>query len=147
MTPVVTWRSDLSPGDGGAPRITEQPTNELVVRGQPVTLNCKAEGEPTPRVSWFKDGRPLVAGQGLQRFFLHGSSLYFVEVRREEDAGVYWCEATNRHGAARSRNATLHIAGGCPRGAEQGVGTRQGQFVNRRECSLDSGRHVRCTEL
>ena len=78
-----------------------------------MTLNCKAEGEPTPRITWFKGGRPLVSGEGPQRFFLHGSSLYFVEVRKEDDAGVYWCEAANRHGVARSRNATLQIAGEC----------------------------------
>ncbi|XP_043241090.1 roundabout homolog 2-like [Amphibalanus amphitrite] len=100
----------LANGDGAAPRITEQPNSELVVRGQPVTLHCKAEGEPTPIVSWFKDGRPLVPGEGPERFFLHGNTLYFVEVRKEDDAGVYWCVAANRHGEARSRNATLQIA-------------------------------------
>ncbi|XP_037084617.1 roundabout homolog 2-like, partial [Pollicipes pollicipes] len=104
---------DAANAGGGAPKITEQPTNELVVRGQPVTLNCKAEGDPSPRVSWFKDGRPLAAAAGPQRFFLHGSSLYFVEVtqnRKEDDAGTYWCEARNKHGTARSRNATLEVA-------------------------------------
>ena len=86
-----------------------------MARGQPVTLNCKAEGSPPPRIDWFKEGLPLSAAAGPQRFFLHGSSLYFVEViqnRKEDDAGVYWCEASNEHGTARSRNASLQIAGG-----------------------------------
>jgi hypothetical protein len=37
--------------------------------------------------------------------------LQVVNSRRESDAGVYWCEAKNELGLARSRNATLQVAG------------------------------------
>lgn len=38
-------------------------------------------------------------------------SIQVVHSRRESDAGVYWCEARNQLGVARSRNATLQVAG------------------------------------
>ncbi|XP_037958972.1 protein sax-3 [Teleopsis dalmanni] len=38
------------------------------------------------------------------------SDMQVVNSRRETDAGVYWCEAKNELGVARSRNATLQVA-------------------------------------
>lgn len=94
-----------------APRIVEQPSDMVVARHQPVTLQCNAEGEPKPTVKWFKDGVALVGGG--RREVLPAGGLFFLRAshaRRDSDAGVYWCEATNHYGTARSRNATLQVA-------------------------------------
>ncbi|XP_058122733.1 roundabout homolog 2-like [Anopheles ziemanni] len=95
------------------PKITEHPLDVIVPRHEPATLNCKAEGVPTPTVTWFKDGEPIKVEQGSLKILLPAGGLFFLKVvhsRRESDAGVYWCEAKNELGVARSHNATLQVS-------------------------------------
>lgn len=88
-----------------------------VARHEPATLNCHASGEPEPTITWYKDGLTLrTAPQDARshRVLLPAGNLFFLRVvqsRKESDAGVYWCEASNALGKARSRNATLTVAG------------------------------------
>ncbi|XP_039438865.1 protein sax-3-like [Culex pipiens pallens] len=95
------------------PRIIEHPIDTTVPRHEPATLNCKVDGIPPPTIQWYKDGAPLKILPGSHRMFLPAGGLFFLKVvnsRRESDAGVYWCEAKNENGVARSRNATLQVA-------------------------------------
>lgn len=96
------------------PKIIENPMDAVVPKHDPATLNCKAEGSPMPKIEWFKDGHHLKIESGSHQMFLPTGDLFFLKVvhsRRESDAGVYWCEAKNELGVARSRNATLQVAG------------------------------------
>lgn len=99
------------------PRITEHPVDITVARHEPATLNCHAGGEPEPTIAWYKDGQLLrTAPQDARshRVLLPTGNLFFLRVvqsRKESDAGMYWCEASNGLGKARSRNATLTVAG------------------------------------
>ena len=102
---------------GRTPTISEHPKNAVVAKGFPVTLKCKADGDPEPKVTWWKDGTRVVTAHPdnkIHRVLLPSGFLFFlkaVSTKRESDSGTYWCEATNIHGTARSQNATLTVAG------------------------------------
>ena len=42
--------------DGTIPKITEHPEDTFVARNDPATLRCQAEGDPDPKITWWKDG-------------------------------------------------------------------------------------------
>lgn len=116
---LLAWTADAAdaPSSNGAsspgraPRITEQPGDVVVRKHEPVTLRCRADGEPVPRIAWFHDGRPV--RDSATRMVLPDGQLFFLQVqhsRRDQDTGLYWCTATNALGTARSRNASVELA-------------------------------------
>ncbi|GFS64202.1 roundabout homolog 2 [Trichonephila inaurata madagascariensis] len=100
------------------PRITEHPSDVLVRKHEPATLNCKAEGRPEPTIEWYHEGAKVK--NTANRMVLPSGSLFFLHVihtKREQDTGTYWCLATNEIGKTKSRNATLEVAGESAGGA------------------------------
>ncbi|XP_051782271.1 roundabout homolog 2 isoform X4 [Erpetoichthys calabaricus] len=99
------------------PRIVEHPSDLIVSKGEPATLNCKAEGRPTPTIEWYKDGERVETDKDdprSHRMLLPTGSLFFLRIvhgrRSKPDEGSYICVARNYLGEAVSRNASLEVA-------------------------------------
>lgn len=103
--------------EDSSPRIAEDPSDLIVSKGEPATLNCKAEGRPTPTIEWYKDGERVETDRDdprSHRMLLPSGSLFFLRIvhgrRSKPDEGVYTCVARNYLGEAVSRNASLDVA-------------------------------------
>ncbi|XP_048448306.1 roundabout homolog 2-like, partial [Rhincodon typus] len=99
------------------PRIVEHPSDLIVSKGEPATLNCKAEGRPNPTVEWYKDGERVETDKDdarSHRMLLPSGSLFFLRIvhgrRSKPDEGSYVCVARNYLGEAVSHNASLEVA-------------------------------------
>ena len=95
----------------------EHPSDLIVSKGEPATLNCKAEGRPSPTVEWYKDGERVETDKDdprSHRMLLPSGSLFFLRIvhgrRSKPDEGAYVCVARNYLGEATSRNASLEVA-------------------------------------
>ncbi|XP_036005892.1 roundabout homolog 1 isoform X5 [Fundulus heteroclitus] len=115
------WKGDRSRSrlrqEDTPPRIVEHPSDLIVSKGEPATLNCKAEGWPTPTVEWYKDGERVETDRDnprSQRMILPSGSLFFLRIvhgrRSKPDEGSYVCVARNYLGEAVSHNASLEVA-------------------------------------
>ena len=93
------------------PKITAQPQNNTATEGENVTLSCNASGNPTPSISWTKDGSAV----NSPRISLSSDNkqLTITNVNRY-DRGDYRCVANNSIGAAVTSNAaTLDVQCKC----------------------------------
>ena len=79
------------------PRLVAKPRDQRVVENTTVTFHCSATGNPTPKITWTKDGRTVGTG----------SKLTLVALR--SNAGRYWCSADNGLSAGVKANAYLHV--------------------------------------
>ncbi|XP_051895873.1 roundabout homolog 4 isoform X2 [Pristis pectinata] len=103
--------------DESPPEIIEHPTDLAVFRGEPATLNCRAEGRPQPIIEWYRNGERVETSKDdplSQRTLLPHGSLFFYQLNQgrkgKSDEGIYTCVARNHLGYALSKNASLYVA-------------------------------------
>lgn len=84
------------------PQVQPGPRVLKVLAGEALDLNCVAEGNPQPQLTWFKDGIALM-GEGPQ------GSVHFAAVKTS-DAGLYHCEASSSAGTD-TWKLELHVLG------------------------------------
>ncbi|XP_078354372.1 roundabout homolog 1-like [Oculina patagonica] len=83
------------------PKITAHPLSNIIKEGHNVTISCKAEGNPEPKISWTRNGIIISFAQ-------HEKQLAIVNVNRI-DSGEYQCVANNSVGTDTSNVATLDV--------------------------------------
>ncbi|WAR04203.1 ROBO2-like protein [Mya arenaria] len=101
----------------GNPTITEHPQDDFFARNEPATLNCKAEGNPKPTITWYRNGELVETTRDdllSHRMLFDNGQLFFLRVihnkNNQNDIGIYYCNATNIHGSAISDAANIQIA-------------------------------------
>uniref|UniRef100_A0A5F8HEY5 Hemicentin-2 n=1 Tax=Monodelphis domestica TaxID=13616 RepID=A0A5F8HEY5_MONDO len=123
---------------GYAPRLVESSRNMVVEMGRNAILACRAEGRPSPRITWARvDGKPVPAhpvegnrARHSHHQVLKEGSLYLPQPSAQ-DSGTYVCTATNALGIS-SQEIQLS------------VNTKPRIIMNE---SLDSDRPVTITAL
>ena len=83
-------------------------------QGVDIILYCEADGNPTPTISWQRDGQPL---ESNGHYTIQDDGALVISSPRHTDSGGYVCLATNVIGFARksvhlvvnSKNPLTHL--------------------------------------
>jgi hypothetical protein len=80
------------------PHILAPPPERIDVNvGRIFMLSCQAEGIPTPRTQWYKDGSKIGGSRNSRISVLTNGDL-LVTLTRKSDSGQYSCEVINEEG-------------------------------------------------
>ncbi|XP_026676793.1 neural cell adhesion molecule 1-A-like, partial [Diaphorina citri] len=75
-----------------------------VKKGYSVTLECKADGNPVPNITWTRKNNNLPGGE----YSYSGNSLTVRHTNRHS-AGIYLCVANNMVGSSAAASIALHV--------------------------------------
>ncbi|VDM26269.1 unnamed protein product [Toxocara canis] len=103
-------RSAVDPSAGRslalAPSIIERPRNASANFGDEVTMLCRAQGDPSPSVTWRHNGSQIFASA---KYAVDDRSLSIFSVN-QSDSGEYLCVASNENGSDHA-SAFLSVIG------------------------------------
>jgi len=91
------------------PEITTHPQGVTPKEGNNVTVSCSAIGNPSPSITWTKNGSIIsTAADSRITFGADNKTLTITNVSRA-DSGQYKCVASNGLGKATSSAATMDV--------------------------------------
>ncbi|KAL7041295.1 hypothetical protein ACKWTF_000713 [Chironomus riparius] len=82
--------------DKPPPIIILGPVNQTLPVKSMVNLMCKASGHPTPVISWYLDGNPVVNSDRIN--ISDTGNLIIIDLDKNVDQGLYTCVASSRSG-------------------------------------------------
>lgn len=88
---TVTSQEDRPP-----PLIMQGPVNQTLPIKSVAVLNCKASGVPTPIISWYRDGIPVLTSNRIAINMT--GTLTISDLDKDTDQGLYTCVASSRSG-------------------------------------------------
>ena len=80
-----------------APSLIATPADQTVIEGAKATFHCNTTGNPTPKITWIKDGKTVARGETLS-----------FETNRNQ-SGKYWCLAENGLNSTVNASANLDV--------------------------------------
>lgn len=89
---TITSKEDRPP-----PVIIRGPVNQTLPINSVASLSCEALGNPSPIISWYKEGIPVVASDKVE--MLKDGGLEISNLSKD-DSGIYTCVASSRGGKA-----------------------------------------------
>ncbi|KAM9212162.1 hemicentin-1 [Dugong dugon] len=90
------------------PNIKSGPQSLVIHLNKSIALECLAEGVPTPRITWRKDGVVLAGNHA--RYSILENGFLLIQSAHVTDAGRYLCMATNAAGIDRRRiDLQVHV--------------------------------------
>ena len=85
-------------GAAVAPRFQNRLRDITVNEGEPIEIALRVTGQPIPRITWYKDDKPLADKPEYETTFVESVARLDIQEAFLEDGGRYTCKATNPAG-------------------------------------------------
>lgn len=82
--------------DRPPPLILQGPVNQTLPVKSVAILPCKAAGVPTPVISWYRDGIPVLTSSRIN--ITDSGTLTISDLSKNDDSGLYTCVASSKSG-------------------------------------------------
>lgn len=98
--------------EGEGPTFVEKPRILSQDNGKLVVMECKVKANPTPEITWTKEGQVITETSQIKMYIEQNDDIYVIRLELSEpnleDSGLYRCNIKNNLGEVNA-NLTLNI--------------------------------------